>query len=288
MSRHYGWKRKDPNHPMLFLKHYIMDPRAVVVPDQVDWTNVNGSSPYTILGNDNYGDCVEAAMYHADQVMGGGSYRPTDNDALGLYSTLTGFDISNPATDQGTQIPVALDWWLNNPLPGSGTKLGAYFSLDVRDLTEMALGLYLGGAVQIGFDVPYSAEQQFDAHLPWTVVQHSPIVGGHSINMTMNTASAGLEGGITWGLYQVMTSKFWNKYVSEAYVLFAEEWIQPTGVAPNHIAWSDINNDIMALWGKPGPFTGLVTPPPPPPSGLTALQAMMQIGPIFDAWDGVE
>jgi len=150
-----------------------MDPRAVTVPDLINWTTVGGNS-YGMLGNNNYGDCVEAAMYHSDQVMGGGRYNAADSDALGLYSLLTGFDPNNPQTDQGTQIPVALDWWLNNSLAGSGTKLGAYFSIDPRDLTEMALGLYLGGAVQIGFDVPYSAEQQFADGLPWTVVNHSP------------------------------------------------------------------------------------------------------------------
>lgn len=283
----HGWKRKNPNHPMLFLKHYVMNPRAVTVPDLINWTNLP-VYPYSIIGNDDYGDCVEAGEYHADQVLGA-DYQPTASDALGLYSSLTGFNPNNPSTDQGTDIPTALDYWLTNPLPGSGTRLGAYASLDVRDLTEVALALYLGGAVLVGGDLPYSAEQQFNANMPWTVVPGSPIVGGHCWTVTMNTSSASIGGGITWGQYQQWTYKWWNKYVAEAYVLFAEEWVAPpNGVAPNHIAWSDLNADITSLWGIPGPFTGQTNPPVVPPSGLSSLQVLQGIKPFFDAWDGVD
>jgi len=287
LSKYFGWKRKNPDHPMLFLKHYLMNPRAVTVPDQINWTTLVNDG-FGIIGNDNYGDCVEAGIYHADQVLGSG-YDPTASDALGLYSTLTGFNPNVPSSDQGSDIPSSLDWWLSNPLPGSGSRLGAYLSLDVRDLTEVALGLWLGGSVIVGGDIPYSAETQFDRNMPWTVVPGSPIVGGHSWIISMNTTSAQVSGGITWGKFQTWTYKWWNKYVSEAYVLFAEEWVAPpNGVAPNHIAWSDLNADISSLWGITGPFSGQVTPPAPPPSGLTALGVMQSIKPFFDAWDGVD
>lgn len=287
MSMRFGWKRRNPDHPLLYLKHYINDPRAVTVPNPINWTALGGT--YGMDGNDQYGDCVEAAMYHADQVMANGAYEATAQQALGLYSTLTGFNPNNPNSDQGTDIPTALDWWMNNPLPGTSSQLGVYLSLDVNDPTEIALALWLGGEVLIGFDVPYSAEQQYDSGQVWTVVNRSPIVGGHCINITMNDSAQGLIGGVTWGKFQEMSLPFWNKYVSEAYVLFNQEWVGAAGIAPNQIAWDALNADILAQWGKNGPFVGTVppTPPVPPVTGqINAVSAMQSIQSLVGEWNG--
>lgn len=296
----YGWKPKNPDHPLLFLKDYCVA-RGLGFFDHhggggtpdipptttVDWTPRIPPSDLAMLGNDQWGDCVEAAMYHADQSLSGDTEIPTEAEALGIYSSITGFNPNQPNTDQGTDIPTALDWWIANPLPGSGTRLGGYFSLDVNDLEEVALADQLGGVILIGFNVPASAETQFDAGQEWVPVAHSQIEGGHCITIDEVDPSKGT--GITWAKYQTFSWTFWQQYVQEAYVLFAEEWVSPSGTAPNGVLWSAMNADIQTMFGKPGPFTDPsvtpVVPPviPPAPATYTPVQAIAAISQIVEA-----
>lgn len=288
MPKQYGWQPKRVDHELLFLSDYVTTGDVVVPtpPTTVDWTNRIPSSALDILGNGDYGDCVEAASYHALQSLTNDGVVPTADEALGWYSTLTGFNPNNPNTDQGTDIPTALDWWMRNALPGTNSQLGAYFSVDVNDQAQQALALQLGGVLIIGFNCPQSAETQFDQGTEWVPVRHSPIAGGHCITIDEIDTLKGT--GITWGKYQTLSWPFWQQYVSESYVLFAEDWVSPSGTAPNGILWSVMNSDIQSLYGTPGPFTdpGGNTPPinpPPPVSTYTPEQAIQAIQAVISA-----
>ena len=284
----YGWIPKKADHELLYLSDYVATGDVVVPtpPSTVDWTERVPASALNILGNDGAGDCVEAGTYHALQSLTGNDFVPDAQQALDWYSTLTGYNPNDPSTDQGTDIPTALDWWMTNALPGTNSQLGAYFSVDTNDQAQLALALELGGVLLVGGVIPKSAETQFNQGQEWVPVRHSPQAGGHC--WTVDEIDTLKGTGITWGAYQTWSWAFWQQCVSESYVLFAEDWIQPDGTAPNGILWSVMNTDIQSLYGKPGPFidpTG--TPPPvvtpPPVSSYTPAQAISAIQGIINS-----
>src|SRR5512133_2804698 len=79
------------------------DLRPPLVADSTDY-GARMHEPWGVLGNDAYGDCVFAAMAHTIQCHGanvGGVPRQfTDDEVLGWYSVVTGFDRRYPETDQ--------------------------------------------------------------------------------------------------------------------------------------------------------------------------------------------
>lgn len=273
----HGWLPADPHEPMLYLKHYIRKARSISVPSVIDWSGRAGSN-FPLLGNGDWGDCVEAAAYHIDQVLGGGSRTPVEEDALTLYANVTGFN-GTPQTDQGTDIPTLLNWWMKNGLPGSGTKLLGWVAVDINDPVELDYALYLGGNIMTGFMVPYSAEQQFNRGQVWDYVDsRSPIVGGHSTALYGSGDFAPLEGS-TWGSTYGMTDKFWKAYGQESYLLFAEEWVL-NPAATNNIDWNTLNGDLNELFGV-GPFTD-----PGTTSGASSIQVLGEIKAALNSWNG--
>lgn len=281
-SKAFGWKPTPLSVKRLHLSHYLEYPRAVNVPVTFDFSATVPAFP--MLGNDQYGDCVEAACLHANQIYTDGGYQPTSGDALRMYSAVTGFTPNNPNSDQGTIITDALNWLIDNPFPGDSTKLNTYFSVDVNNDNEVNTALWLSGGLVIGFDIPYSAVQQFDNGQVWDYVPGSPIVGGHSISLY------GLQGsvkeGVSWGLRQSMTEAFWSNYVSEAWMLADENWVSAYGGrAANLLDFAAINADVEELWpGTPAPFTDPGTPPPPPNPTKDPIAALQAIKGITDGY----
>lgn len=281
----YGFLPALVDQPMLHFSDYVMSRpyQGITVPSVIDFETEVGPAGLPMLDNDNLGDCVPAGMYHSDQIwrgwQGANAYVPTNDDAVSVYGSVAGYVPGVPSTDQGTDVPTALNWWMANPLPGSGTKLAAWFSVNPNDRATQALALDLGGTLGVGFNVPYSAEQQFSRGQLWDVTRSKPnYVGGHYVpvigmscpwNSPLGTVSSVPYKVATWSALQGMSQAFWNQNVVEVYALFGEPWVGGDGVAANNIDWVTLNADIAAMWGA-SPFVnpGPPTPAPPVPSGL--------------------
>lgn len=280
-TKRYGWVPTPVSLPRLHLGNYLK-PRAVNVPVTFDFSR---NFAYEMLGNDQYGDCVEAAMCHACQVFTDNTYQPTAANALETYGNITGFTPGNPNSDQGTIIADALSWWVSNPLPGDSRKLNTYFSVDVNNLAEINAALWISGSLLIGFPVPYSAEQQFDSGQVWDYVPGSPIVGGHCVPLYGVTGT--IKDAVTWGQRQAMTESFWSRYVSEAWMVADESWVSAyAGRAGNLLDFAAINRDAEELWpGIAPPFTDPgTTPPPPPPNPKDPIAALESIQSIVNGY----
>lgn len=289
---------------MLHFGDYVMRRplEGVDVPQVVDFEGQIPSAGLPMLDNDSLGDCVPAGMFHSDQVwrgwQGSQTYVPTNENAVSLYSDVAGYVPGVPSTDQGTDCPTAFNWWLSNPLQGSGTKLAAWFSVNPNDRATQKLALWLGGTLGIGFNVPYTAEQQFNRGVLWDTTRGRPnYVGGHyvsAIGMDCNWNSP--NGTIevpyklaTWGALQGMSQAFWNQNVQEVYALFGEPWVDGDGVASNNIDWATLNTDIMGMWGKApfvDPGTGPLPPVPPVVTPNSAVSLMPQIASLVNTWNG--
>ena len=257
-----GVQPADPSRPRLYYRMFAK--AGVTPPATVDYS---GFTPVGMLGNDTVGDCVFAADGHIVEqatFFGQGSeYVVSTEQALAAYSQVTGYNPADPNSDQGALVQDGLDYLRKTGF--GGHKIAAFAQVDVKNITEVKNAVAEFGSVDIGFDFPASAMDQFNAGKPWTPVAGSPIEGGHCVTVVGYTDAYLTV--VTWGKStQKMDYAFWNKYVSEAWALISRDWWNAaTGKDPEGVDLAALGAQWAALTGQPNPFPDDPTPPPPPP-----------------------
>jgi len=148
----------------------------------------------------------------------------------------TYFKLSNNR-DSGLVERMVLDTWMKEGL--FGNKISAYAPVNIKNRNEMMAAIYLFGSVYLGVEMPPNAEQQFEAHQPWHIVNFpEQPTGGHCVVATgYNRFGIDI---ITWGATESMTWGWWEAYGSEAWVVVPEIFVE----ADHGPVW---NIDILAL-----------------------------------------
>jgi len=255
----------DPTRRVLALAPRL-DATVPPNPAVVDWLSRVGSWP--MYANDRYGDCVWAMSGHALEAWStygnGSAVTVTDLAVLKGYSDVTGFNPNDPNTDQGTVIQDALDYWRKTGI--GGHKILAFAKVDHTKPDEVKAALNVFGALLVGIDFPRVAMDQFNAGHPWDVVRNDGgIEGGHAIHVGHADTTSTRYQLTTWGAVQGMTQAFWDRYVSEAWVAIAPEWLDATGHNPKGLDLYGLGEDLAALTGGPNPFPKPVPTPTPVP-----------------------
>jgi len=149
VSRKLGAIHRPPPHNRLragaaILAGYTPAP-ACNYTEGLPW---DGANP---LGNDNIGDCVEAAFLQLARArwkrVAGEDYGPTTGQAIALYTAWGGYNPANPATDQGTDVLTALDKWGAAGIwikPDLLLDIGTWFAADIQDLTQVRAAIDFG------------------------------------------------------------------------------------------------------------------------------------------------
>jgi hypothetical protein len=187
---------------------------------------------YPMMLNDTLGCCVFACGGHMVQnwtMHAGAEIIPPNSVVLDAYEKVGGYVEGDPSTDNGASITDFLAWWQTNGF--AGTSLSGWAKIDQTNLTAVKQAIFMFGALDIGFQVPQSALDQFNAGQPFDVVpDDGGIVGGHSVCML----GYGADGFacITWGKIQYMTNAFFAKYCDEGYALLTQSWLDTAGVSP--------------------------------------------------------
>jgi hypothetical protein len=188
VARRLGLKAPVPGAIKLRLSTYT-DFRKLPTPPAA-FGHYSLISEWGMLGNDQYGDCAEAGACHQTMLWtaeGLGTAAPFDDAAaLSNYSAITGFDPSNPVSDQGTAISDLAGYWKSHGIVdsnGDAHKVVAVVDLNPGDLRELWTASYLFQAVGLGFAIPNSAMQQTQDGKPWSVVAGATIEGGHYVPM---------------------------------------------------------------------------------------------------------
>lgn len=207
-----------------------------------------------MLGNDQYGDCVEAGLAHLVEQLtwygSGTELRFVDTDALGWYSAITGFKPSVPSSDQGTYTQDALAYARKTGL--NGHKVTAYAVLDHKNTTEVKQGIAAFGNLVVGLEFPDSAMDQFNNGDGWTVVKGAQIEGGHCV-LAVGYDAAGVWA-VTWGAVVHMTWAFWTKYVDEAWVVLDADGIKDAaGFFTGLASFYAVGAVFAALTGETNP-----------------------------------
>ncbi len=265
-----------PARPQLRMSAVLADLVGLQAPPaSCDWQSDGIEWP--MYGNDSIGDCTCAEVGHQVNQLtfygSGTEFQPAQDQVVGMYSAVTGYDPKKPATDRGAYIQDALGYWRKSGL--AGHKIVAYASLDVSNLTEVRQAIALFGSVNVGLNFPDSAMDQFNAGEPWDVVKGARIEGGHCV--MAGAYGGGRIGIVTWGAEAEMTEAFWKKYVDEAWVVLDEDGVSRAGGyfagAPSFYA---LGEQFTALTGEPNPISPPVgpvpAPVPPVTSGATAAQ----------------
>jgi hypothetical protein len=217
----------------------------VTAPQQAHWGE---GLQFAMLGNNEYGDCVEAGYAHQCEIWGdrsGSPFVPTEAEALGAYSAITGFNPNEPNTDNGTDILTALGYWENTGM--AGHQITTYASLNPLSQDEISESIAFYGGAYIGLQLPTSAQAQVGQQ--WTVTTGPDARpgswGGHCVPLCGYGPDQLFC--VTWGALQSLTWEFLTTYCDEAYVMLSQEWIEATGQSPSSLAWGQLMADIANL-----------------------------------------
>ena len=212
-------------------------------PASVTWSSKVPSWPMYL--NDSIGDCAIATPGHLIQSYSfnaGQPKTPLDADVLAMYERF-GYVPGDPTTDNGCVLLDVMKSWRQDGL--GGDKIGAFASINPRNLPHVSTGIWLFGGVATGFALPASAQDQ-DV---WDVVEGDDGApgswGGHAVPI-VDYDDEGNFTCVTWGALKKLTRAFLAKYCDEMYAAIDEDFL-PGGAAPNGFASTVLQADLALV-----------------------------------------
>lgn len=209
-----------------------------------------------MLGNDTVGDCVIAMMLHTIEAfyLANGLTPPhiyTADQAIQLYSAITGYVPGDESTDQGTNEDDAMAWWKGKGLLGD--KIDAVASIDPqgKDVDRMMqVGMAEFGAVQLAVMLPITAQNQTEWKLvgnPDKDPDSAPgSWGGHGVPVIAYTPD--YEWVLTWGTGLKMHADFRHAYVVQLFVPLSKDFINSkTGTSPLGLNYDTLREDLSTV-----------------------------------------
>lgn len=224
-------------------------------PPRVDYAPLVATWP--MFGNDRLGDCTAAGAGHLEELwsaeVDGQPFVATDDDVVRFYEISTGYNPSDPDTDQGGDMLTVLRAWRKTGI--GGRQILAFAEVDASKQAEVRTALWLFSGLYVGVRLPKSAMDQFQQGTPWEVVyDDGGILGGHCV-----PAVAYDENGVTfvsWGRTVQAGWDWWSSYVmgasdgleSEVYAAIAADDVRLGQRAlPNGFRLDQLKDDLARL-----------------------------------------
>lgn len=259
--------------PRLVLEDYLDMSALPTAPNVIDYSTrigkdswgmmMNGPDPQAPaqIRNTGIGDCTFAEAGHdtmAQTLYGTGTMVTLpDSSLLKGYETVGGYVLGDPSTDNGCVIQDVLNYRRKTGLAdsaGNMHKISAFAQVSSvvgrnTDWNVLKQALYLFGSVDIGVNFPDSAMDQFNNGEPWSVVNGSPIDGGHCVTVQRwdQTVPNGYVKVVTWGQEQAVRTSWWTEYVEEAWVIITPDWLNSMGESPTGLNMAQLQADLTAL-----------------------------------------
>lgn len=171
--------------------------RAVTTPDFLEHDTAYTwfpalKRPLTMLGNNTVGDCVVVMILNWIRIWCGANgidYEPTTDEALAIYSAITGYNPNAPLapdgqnpTDAGTDPLAAIEYARKTGFDGHFVR--AWLQIEPHDINHICAAIQKLGGVGAAIILPEDAEAQFEAGKPWTISSYAALkntVGGHGV-----------------------------------------------------------------------------------------------------------
>lgn len=194
--------------------------------------NLGGLVDNNMFGNDQYGDCVKAAMAHQTlrfEKFEQGVLIPISRDeVIAEYLRETG------GADNGLFLTYAMKDWRNHGLIFNGKtyKIYGYAGVDKADHIQVKYTIYLLRGIIFGMQVYSTDVDQFRKNERWHLTgSNGTFEGGHGVygyayktlhHNCPNCASGYEEDGLTcntWGEEQPMDWEFWDARVNQVFAI---------------------------------------------------------------------
>lgn len=208
-----------------------------------------------MLGNDELGDCAEAAAGHAEECWhdrdSGGQLELTEAQAVAMYSAVTGYVQGDSSTDQGTVLLDLLNSWRKTSYYVSA--IDAFVEVSATDTTEHQLAIAFFGVSYVGLELPDSVLPTASGIVPFTV---DPTTGGanapnpnngHCIILTGYDAAKDMFWGLTWGVIIPVSGAFVRGCCDEAYAILSPQWTAKAGRSPSGFNTDQLFADLSLI-----------------------------------------
>ena len=291
---------KLPKHPPVGLKLKDFLAAFPASPPTCDYTPKAASVIADIEGNDTYGDCVFAENAHFIGVVTGNAntlFSYTEAQALADYSAETGFNPSDPNTDQGADPTVDLNYFTQHPY-ADGSKNAGWALVDATNQAEVRYAVSAFGNVKMWFGIPDSIVSSMPSAsgFIWDVAAGSPdqnnghCIGGYGYSPVgyssdgLLVATWGMLGLVTWA---ALASWFAPSNGGGLAVRVTQDWVsKASGKTPEGVNYSALVTAFNMYFGGSLPVPAPPTPPPAPPtpppaSGPTLAQAQSAVTNAF-------
>jgi hypothetical protein len=232
----------------LLLRDYLPKGVALPVPPVANgWEYAVSDATWgqSMLGNDSVGDCVEAMALQfimAAQGNVGTRVTFTADQAIQLYSAITGYNPADPSTDQGTAITDLLAYWQATGI--FGHKILGWAAVNPSDLAQVRAATYLFGGLLAGIQVTAGMMTQFQDGQAWNAPFSGEVEGGHGVPI-LGYGRLG-QSLITWAKRQQCDVNFWE-VVDELYCVVTQDWIDAQGKSPSGLDLATLQTDLQAL-----------------------------------------
>lgn len=232
--------------------HEYATPSLPAPPPELVYYRVHAMpSLVTMQGNDQYGDCVEAAMAHQVGLWTGNANPPcvipTETETLNFYHAINGND-----QDNGTDPIRALNYWQNKGFPiSSGThKIAGWLAINPTNWLHIQQCIWLFGGVLPCLDLPDDYTNPFpsgDAFV-WTKVGppnpqqgHMPGACGYKRNWLV------LDTWAMWGLMSPEAVAYYCDWAQGGalYTAISQDWInRGKQISPTGLNWAQLEADF--------------------------------------------
>lgn len=233
--------KEDPR--TLRLSAYLADEPA---PPSANWLGKGVNWP--LYRNDRVGCCTCVAAGHLVRTWTDAAGEPVEiaeRDVIAAYSAVSGYDPRTGRNDNGAYLLDVLNHWRRTGV--GGRTIAAYAKVNVRDLNEVKLAIARFGGLDIGIDLPRSAQSQLGSSWRETrgAAGERGSWGGHAVQVAAYGGS-GLTC-TTWGREQRMTWGFWRAYVSEAYAVVSTDFLDTAGRSPTGFDLAGLLDDLRRV-----------------------------------------
>jgi hypothetical protein len=199
-----------------------------------------------MMKNDELGDCTCAAAGHCIMnwtANAGVLVRPSDESILTAYKAVGGYVPGDPSTDNGAIELDVLKYW--QKVGVAGHKIGAYVSINPKNIQHMKVATWLFGAVYTGVMLTQADMDAIQSgNTTWNYTKGSSI-GGHAIP-AFGYNSKGFQY-VTWGAVQTGTYEWTYNQMEEAYAIISTDWFNNQGNAPSGFNVKQLMLDLGAI-----------------------------------------
>ena len=243
-------------HPHMFLAlhRYCTGPVPEVA--DFDYTTANAAALADILGNDSLGDCTSAGAAHIIDAMTGMAGSPvaiTRDQAIAFYSKSTGYDPSNPSSDQGgDEVTVCQTWKDQGYLADGSHKILGWVALEDFDpkFVKWVASLF---PLYFGLEL---ADSWMNAPV-WDVGDPPDPNNGHCVvGLAGNAQGIGID---TWGQRRIITYPAIAQFCADSaggnlFAILTQDGLNAaTGLTPGGVAWDQLAADLANLGAPPDP-----------------------------------